>query len=153
MRILHPGSMSPNIPTPQRLQPAIPAIRPTPTPGGPEFSRSQYGRALIDAVAHDKFLRPLPGEPATHFTRAFEEVADLYYLDERVIGPALARDELVLKDRHYHTVLYTLTPTLVDADVFADENGALVWLRSLLTGITHCKHSRPLHEVVVGGGV
>jgi multiple sugar transport system permease protein len=39
VRILHPGSVSPNILTPHRPQPATPAIRPTPMPGGPYFQQ------------------------------------------------------------------------------------------------------------------
>jgi thymidylate kinase len=102
-----------------------------------EFSDSPYGQRLIDAVARDKFLRPVADEPATHLTRALEEVTDLYYLDERVIGPAVRRGCVVLKDRHYATVLYTLVPTLVEARAVPDEDTALAWLRALLTQLRH----------------
>ncbi len=55
-----------------------------------EFSCSPYGQRLIEAVARDKFLRPVPGETATFRTRALEVVADLYYQDEREIAPRRA---------------------------------------------------------------
>lgn len=97
-----------------------------------EFSDSQYGQPLIEAVARDKFLRPLPDDAATYLTRALEEVVDLYYLDERVIGPALAAGQVVLKDRHYDTALYTLVPTLVDSGTVSDDETALIWLRQTL---------------------
>lgn len=103
----------------------------------PEFSGSPYGQCLVDAVARDKFLRPTRGEPATVLTRVFETVADLYYLDERVIGPALDRGQVVLKDRHRDTILYTLTPTLVDGGVAPSEDHALVWLRALISRIRY----------------
>lgn len=54
-----------------------------------EFSCSPYGQRLIEAVARDKFLRPVPGDTATFRTRALEVVADLYYQDEREIAPRL----------------------------------------------------------------
>lgn len=78
-----------------------------------EFSNSPYGQRLVEAVARDKFLRPVDGEPATLLTRVLDEVADLYYLDECVIGPALARGLVVLKDRHADTILYALEPLLM----------------------------------------
>jgi thymidylate kinase len=102
-----------------------------------EFSDSQYGRPLIEAVARDKFLRPQADEAATHLTRALEEVIDLYYLDERVIGPALRSGQVVLKDRHYDTVLYTLVPMLVDSGTVADQEMALGWLRNTLAPLRH----------------
>jgi|SRR5579875_284660 len=102
-----------------------------------EFSDSQYGQPLIEAVARDKFLRPLPDGTATYLTRALEEVIDLYYLDERVIGPALAAGQVMLKDRHYDTALYTLVPTLVGSGTVADDETALVWLRQTLALLGH----------------
>jgi thymidylate kinase len=102
-----------------------------------EFSESPYGQALIEAVARDKFLRPSQTEAATNLTRALEEVIDLYYLDERIIGPALTRGQVVLKDRYCDTVLYTLGPALVDAGVVSDEDAAFDWLRSVLAQLRH----------------
>jgi thymidylate kinase len=96
-----------------------------------EFSASSYGVRLLDALAVDKFLRPVAGQDATAVTRALEVVADLYFLDARVIGPAAARGAIVVKDRHVDTVLYTLTPALLDAGVFADQEPALAWLQAL----------------------
>lgn len=103
----------------------------------PEFSDSPYGRRLVEAVARDKFLRPLPDEPATVLTRALDEVADLYYLDESVIGPALDRGQVVLKDRHTDTLLYTLTPMLVNSGGVPGDEQALAWLHALLGQIRH----------------
>src|SRR5579875_3143650 len=77
-----------------------------------EFSDSPHGQRLVSAVARDKFLRPASGTADTYFTRALEEVADLYYLDERVIGPALTRGQVVLKDRHRDTILCMQVPAL-----------------------------------------
>lgn len=102
-----------------------------------EFSNSPYGQRLIDAVARDKFLRPVDGEPATLLTRALDEVADLYYLDECVIGPALARGQVVLKDRWLDTILYTLVPTLVDGGTMASDAHAAAWLRDLIAHVRH----------------
>ncbi|WP_433228777.1 dTMP kinase [Actinomadura formosensis] len=102
-----------------------------------EFSDSPYGRRLVDAVARDKFLRPVRDEPATLLTRALDEVADLYYLDERVIGPALSRGRVVLKDRHQDTIFYTLVPTLVAGGAVPDEEQALGWLCGLLSRLRH----------------
>jgi len=102
-----------------------------------EFSDSLHGQRLIDAVARDKFLRPVANEPSTHFTRALEEVADLYYLDERVIGPALSRGEVVLKDRHRDTIFYTLIPTLASSGAIANEERALTWLSVLCSELKH----------------
>jgi thymidylate kinase len=102
-----------------------------------EFSDSPYGKPLVEAVARDKFLRPLPDEAATHFTRALEEVTELYYLDERVIAPAIEQRRVVLKDRHFDTVLYTLVPTLCDAGAIPDQDEALTWLRGLMSHLKY----------------
>lgn len=102
-----------------------------------EFSDSPYGQRLVDAVARDKFLRPVAGEPATALTRALDEVADLYYLDERVIGPALLHSDVVLKDRHMDTIFYTLVPAFVAAGAVHDESRALTWLSVMLSEIRY----------------
>lgn len=102
-----------------------------------EFSDGHSGHRLVEAVGHDKFLRPVPGEQATTFTRVFDQVADLYYLDEQVIGPALGRCEVILKDRHYDTVLYALVPILLDAGAIPSHDRALSWLRGLLSELRH----------------
>lgn len=102
-----------------------------------EFSDSPYGQRLVEAVARDKFLRPVVGEPTTALTRALDMVADLYYLDERVIGPALARGDVVLKDRHLDTLLYTLVPILAAAGAIENEERAQTWLSILLSELRH----------------
>jgi thymidylate kinase len=102
-----------------------------------EFSQSSYGRRLIEAVARDKFLRPVQGEAATFRTRALEVVTDLYYQDEREIAPALEQGQVVLKDRHLDTIIYTLTPTLVAAGALRDESRALTWLSVLCSELRH----------------
>ena len=102
-----------------------------------EFSDSPHGQRLVEAVARDKFLRPIPGEPNTFLTRALEEVADLYYLDELVIGPALERGAVVLKDRWRDTILYTLTPMLVSAGVIPSPERALTWLSGLTSELRY----------------
>lgn len=102
-----------------------------------EFSGSPYGQRLVEAVARDKFLRPIQGEAATFRTRALEVVADLYYQDEREIGPALEHGSIVLKDRHLDTILYTLTPTLVAAGAVRDESRALTWLSVLCSELRY----------------
>lgn len=102
-----------------------------------EFSDSAYGRQLVRAVARDKFLRPTVDDTATFITRALEEVTDLYYFDERVIGPALARGQIVLKDRHRDTIFYTLVPTLVTSGAIANEERALNWLSELCSELRH----------------
>lgn len=102
-----------------------------------EFSCSPYGQRLIEAVARDKFLRPVPGETATFRTRALEVVADLYYQDEREIAPRLEQGGIVLKDRHLDTILYTLTPTLVTAGAVRDESRALTWLSVLCSELRY----------------
>jgi thymidylate kinase len=102
-----------------------------------EFSDSPYGQRLVEAVARDKFLRPVPGGLTTVFARALEIVADLYYLDERVIGPALERGAVVLKDRHLDTIFSTLVPTLVRAGAVHDESRALTWLSIMLSELRH----------------
>lgn len=98
-----------------------------------EFSDSPYGQRLVEAMARDKFLRPVADEPATVLTRALETVTDLYYLDERVIAPALEAGYVVLKDRHLDTIFYTLVPALVQAGVSRDESRALTWLSIMLS--------------------
>jgi thymidylate kinase len=102
-----------------------------------EFSDSPYGQQLVRAVARDKFLRPAANETATPITRVLEEVADLYYFDERIIGPALARGQVVLKDRHRDTIVYTLVPTLVDSGAIVGEERALNWLAALCGELRH----------------
>ncbi|NIL59421.1 dTMP kinase [Salinispora arenicola] len=102
-----------------------------------EFSCSEYGQRLIEAVARDKFLRPMRGESATFRTRALEVVADLYYQDEREIVPALEQGHIVLKDRHLDTILYTLTPSLVAAGAIRDEGHALTWLSILCSELRY----------------
>jgi thymidylate kinase len=102
-----------------------------------EFSRSPYGQRLIEAVARDKFLRPVAGESATLRSRALEVVADLYYQDEREIGPALKQGHIVLKDRHLDTILYTLTPSLLAAGAVRDEDRALTWLSVTCSELRH----------------
>src|SRR5262249_35285261 len=97
-----------------------------------EFSASSYGRRLVDAVAADKFLRPVAGQDATIITRALDIAADLHYLDTRVIGPELARSAVVLKDRHVDTVLYTLAPSLLAESAFADPDAPLACLNALV---------------------
>jgi thymidylate kinase len=97
-----------------------------------EFSASSYGHRLIEAVAADKFLRPVTGQDATIITRALDIAADLHYLDARVIGPELVRGAVVLKDRHVDTVVYTLAPSLLAAGAFADPDAALAWLNALV---------------------
>lgn len=98
-----------------------------------EFSDSPYGQRLVDAVARDKFLRPAKGGTATYLTRALDIVTDLYYLDERVIGPALAQGKVVLKDRHRDTILYTLIPTLVSSGAVRNVERALTWLSVVMS--------------------
>jgi thymidylate kinase len=110
-----------------------------------EFSDSPHGQRLIDAVARDKFLRPVSGEQSTYFTRALEEVADLYYLDERVIGPACERSMIVLKDRHRDTILYTLAPMLLSAGAITSQERALTWLSVLMSELRY----RPAFTVYV----
>lgn len=102
-----------------------------------EFSDSPYGQRLLEAVARDKFLRPAPGEPATALTRALEIVADLYYLDEQVIAPALGAGYVVLKDRHLATVLYTQVPTLVRAGAWPTDSQAMTWLSVMMSGLRY----------------
>jgi thymidylate kinase len=99
----------------------------------PEFSDSPIGVRLLDALARDKFLRARDDDEATPITRALDIVADLYYLDERVIGPALERGAVVLKDRHVDTVLSTVPPMLVQAGVIEADSFAFTWL-ALLVG-------------------
>jgi thymidylate kinase len=108
-----------------------------PTMAVAEFSDGPSGQRLVKAVARDKFLRPVPGDSATVLTRTFDVVADLYYLDEAVISPALDADLVVLKDRHLDTVLYTLPPTLVRAGAVASEERAHTWLRAVLSELRH----------------
>ncbi len=98
----------------------------------PEFSDSPIGLRLLDALTRDKFLRSLPGDGSTALTRAMDIVADLYYFDERVIGPALDAGCIVLKDRHVGTVLSTLVPSLVTAAAIEHEVAALAWVSGLL---------------------
>ena len=102
-----------------------------------EFSDSPYGRQLVRAVARDKFLRPVADDAATPITRTLEEVADLYYFDERIIGPALACGHKGLKDRHRDTIFYTLTPTLVTSGTIANEERVLGWLTALCSELLH----------------
>jgi thymidylate kinase len=102
-----------------------------------EFSDSPYGQRLVDALARDKFLRPVLGEPATVLTRALEIVADLYYLDERVIAPALEAGYVVLKDRHMDTIFYTLLPALVQPETAHTESRALTWLSMMLSQLRY----------------
>lgn len=102
-----------------------------------EFSDSPYGQRLVDALTRDKFLLPVAGDQATVLTRAIEIVTDLYYLDETVIGPALARGHIVLKDRHRDTNLYTLIPTLVGSGAIASTERALTWLSILMSELRH----------------
>ncbi|MGH3567886.1 MAG: dTMP kinase [Pseudonocardia sp.] len=102
-----------------------------------EFSDSPYGQRLLEAVAHDKFLRPVQNEPETMLTRVLDIVADLYYLDERVIAPALETGHVVLKDRHLDTIFYTLVPTLVEAGTSRTESRALTWLSIMLSKLLH----------------
>ncbi|SFB59123.1 Thymidylate kinase [Amycolatopsis marina] len=102
-----------------------------------EFSDSRYGQRLVEALGRDKFLRPTVGEPATMLTRALEVVADLYYFDERVIGPALEAGNVVLKDRHLDTVISTLVPSLVQTGAIPTDVHALTWLSVLLGELRH----------------
>lgn len=102
-----------------------------------EFSASEYGQRLLDAVARDKFLRPTSGASATFLTRALEEITDLYYLDERVIAPAIGEGKIVLKDRHYDTILYGLAPLLTESGAVSDTHTALSWLRQVMSHIRH----------------
>jgi thymidylate kinase len=102
-----------------------------------EFSDSPYGQRLLDALARDKFLRPLPDEPATVRARALDIVADLYYLDERVIRPALAAGLVVLKDRHVDTIFCTQVPAITQAGASDGEAQALMWLGMVLSQLQH----------------
>lgn len=111
-----------------------------------EFSDSRYGQLLVDAVARDKFLRPTPTDPATAITRALEEITDLYYLDKRVIAPAIQAGAVVLKDRHQDTAICALVPLLVAAHVVADDETAYAWLRGCLGLLRH----RPVNSRPVG---
>ncbi|MBA0125531.1 hypothetical protein H0B56_08260 [Haloechinothrix sp. YIM 98757] len=61
----------------------------------------------------------------------------LYYLDECVIGPALARGLVVLKDRHVDTILYALAPLLMRQGTVSTYKEALIWLRSLMIQLRH----------------
>lgn len=96
-----------------------------------EFSTSRHGQRLVDAAARDKFLRPVPGDESTAITRALEIAADLYYLNHHVIGPALSKGAVVLKDRHRDTHIYTVAPMLLAAGAMPDEGIAVAWLTSL----------------------
>lgn len=102
-----------------------------------EFSDGPIGQRLVEILARDKFLRPVPGDAATSVTRALDVVADLYYLDEQVIGPALDSGLVVLKDRHRDTVLVTQAAALVAAGQFTKECRALQWLTVLLGQLRH----------------
>jgi thymidylate kinase len=98
-----------------------------------EFSNGPYGQRLRKALARDKFLRPVRGEAATVLTRALEIVADLYYLDELVIAPAIEAGQVVLKDRHLDTVLYTQVPLLIAASAGRTQSRVMSWLSILLS--------------------
>lgn len=102
-----------------------------------EFSDSPYGQRLLESVARDKFLRPVLGEPATVLTRALEIVADLYYLDERVIAPALEAGYVVLKDRHLDTVFFTQIPMLAGTDASWSPTDIQVWLSLLMSELRY----------------
>lgn len=110
-----------------------------------EFSNSPYGKRLVDALERDKFMRPTPGEAATTLTRILDVVADLYYFDERVIGPALQAGHVVLKDRHLDTVLYTAVPELVATGAVTTDSEALTWLSMMLSRLRY----RPVVTVYV----
>lgn len=101
-----------------------------------EFSDSPYGIRLLDALTRDKFLRPVADE-ATSLTRALDIVADLYYLDEHFIDPALADGVVVLKDRHVHTIFTTQVPALTAAGAIGSESRALTWLSVLMSELRH----------------
>ncbi|WP_232805779.1 dTMP kinase [Glycomyces xiaoerkulensis] len=102
-----------------------------------EFSDSPHGQRLLEALSQDKFLRPMPGEAATPITRALDIVADLYYQDDRTIGPARGHGHVVLKDRHLDTVVYALAPALVSADSVSSEAQAVAWLANLCSQLRH----------------
>lgn len=102
-----------------------------------EFSDSPYGQRLLEAVVRDKFLRPTPDEPATVLTRALEIVADLYYLDERVIAPAIEAGYIVLKDRHIDTVFFTQVPVLAQADMKWSPTHVQAWLSVLMSELRY----------------
>lgn len=102
-----------------------------------EFSGSPYGQRLVRAAGRDTFLRPVANEAATALTRALEIVADLYFFDQCVIQPALQRGQVVLKDRHLDTILYTLVPTLRLAGAVSSEERALTWLSVLMSELRH----------------
>ncbi|MGH3759881.1 dTMP kinase [Actinophytocola sp.] len=97
-----------------------------------EFSDSPYGQRLLETLARDKFLRPVLGEPATARIRALEIVSDLYYLDERVITPAIQAGYVVLKDRHLDTVFFTQAQFLMQASERSPTR-AMRWLSGLLS--------------------
>lgn len=99
----------------------------------PEFSDSQIGLRLLEALVHDKFLRLADNDDATELTRALDIVADLLYLDECVIAPAMEAGCIVLKDRHYATVLSTLVPTLATSGAIKGESRAFTWIGVLLS--------------------
>ncbi|GLZ42832.1 hypothetical protein [Actinokineospora sp. NBRC 105648] len=104
----------------------------------PEFSHSEPGHRLLAASDRDWFPRGGPDEvDATALTRALEVVADLYYLDERVIEPALDRGEVVLKDRHRAGVLSSLVPDLVASGAIEGESRAIEWLAALVSQVRH----------------
>src|SRR5215470_15317488 len=60
----------------------------------------------------DELRRPPVDDSVAVIRRAMEIVQNLYRLDEQEIGPALARNAVVLVDRHMDSVIYTLAPSL-----------------------------------------
>jgi thymidylate kinase len=110
-----------------------------------EFSDGPYGQRLVEALSRDKFLRPMPGEPATTLIRTLEIVADLYYLDERVIRPACDAGYVVLKERHVDTIFSTQVPALVRPGLMKTASDVLAWLATVLNQL----HYRPSVTVYV----
>jgi thymidylate kinase len=75
--------------------------------------------------------------PARVIARALEAVLDLYHQDEYEIGPALSGSDVVLKDRHMDSLIYTLAPALGFLKAFHTHDRAVVWLGLMLSELKH----------------
>jgi dTMP kinase len=95
-----------------------------------EFSRSHFGKHLIQTLRNDKFLR-VHGKYRTSLTQFLAILNDCIYLTEHEIVPHLENGEIVLKDRHIDSVVACQLPILAD-EYRIPEKDLLRWFENVV---------------------
>lgn len=100
----------------------------------PEFSERLIGSYLVNHLSNNKFLR-MNNDGASALTETLYIVADLYSQDEFDIQPALTKGKIVLKERHFDSILACQLPKILADYPDRKEDELMRWLMRLCVNL------------------